>query len=268
MLERLVNGDPASPVGLTEAGREQARELGAASRERGRPRRAHRVRADARDRRAGLARRRRCSCFPELNEYGFGASRAARPKAIGSGLWRRRARFDHVPAAARAALRSRHALRRGYRALLERPEERDRGRRPRRSGALPPATRSTGKPPRRRLDGVDQARPFPFDVDSVERARRGARSVGRGARLVGHTEAMLQRIESFIREHGLIEPGGEVTCLVSGGADSTCLWHALGALGYRVSALHVAPRPARRRVGRGRALLPRGVRRRGRRLCF
>ncbi len=28
-------------------------------------------------------------------------------------------------------------------------------------------------------------------------------------------------------------------CLVSGGADSTCLWHALGELGYRVSALHV-----------------------------
>jgi len=51
---------------------------------------------------------------------------------------------------------------------------------------------------------------------------------------------MLERIESFIREHGLIEPGGEVTCLVSGGADSTCLWHALGELGYRVSALHVA----------------------------
>jgi tRNA(Ile)-lysidine synthase len=51
---------------------------------------------------------------------------------------------------------------------------------------------------------------------------------------------MLQRIESFIRERGLIEPGGEVTCLVSGGADSTCLWHALGALGYRVSAVHVA----------------------------
>ncbi len=37
----------------------------------------------------------------------------------------------------------------------------------------------------------------------------------------------------------LIEPGGEVTCLVSGGADSTCLWHVLGELGYRVSALHV-----------------------------
>lgn len=51
---------------------------------------------------------------------------------------------------------------------------------------------------------------------------------------------MLDRIEAHIREHALIPPGGEVVCLVSGGADSTCLWHALGALGYRVSALHVA----------------------------
>ena len=50
---------------------------------------------------------------------------------------------------------------------------------------------------------------------------------------------LLDRIEGFVRSHELIEPGGEVTCLVSGGADSTCLWHALGALGYRVSALHV-----------------------------
>jgi tRNA(Ile)-lysidine synthetase-like protein len=50
---------------------------------------------------------------------------------------------------------------------------------------------------------------------------------------------MLTRIEEHIRRHGLIDPGGAVTCLVSGGADSTCLWHALGALGYEVSALHV-----------------------------
>jgi tRNA(Ile)-lysidine synthase len=47
------------------------------------------------------------------------------------------------------------------------------------------------------------------------------------------------RVERQIRAHGLIEAGGEVTALVSGGADSTCLWHALGELGYRVSALHV-----------------------------
>ena len=51
---------------------------------------------------------------------------------------------------------------------------------------------------------------------------------------------MLERVDAFIREQGLIEPGGEVTVLVSGGADSTCLWHALRELGYRVSALHVA----------------------------
>ncbi len=47
------------------------------------------------------------------------------------------------------------------------------------------------------------------------------------------------RVERFVREHELIPAGGEVTCLVSGGADSTCLWHLLGSLGYRVSALHV-----------------------------
>jgi tRNA(Ile)-lysidine synthase len=50
---------------------------------------------------------------------------------------------------------------------------------------------------------------------------------------------MLDRIERFVREHDLIPPGGEVTCLVSGGADSTALWHVLRELGYRVSALHV-----------------------------
>ena len=50
---------------------------------------------------------------------------------------------------------------------------------------------------------------------------------------------MLQRVEAHIRSLDLIPPGGEVTCLVSGGADSTCLWHALGELGYRVSAVHV-----------------------------
>jgi tRNA(Ile)-lysidine synthase len=48
-----------------------------------------------------------------------------------------------------------------------------------------------------------------------------------------------RRVESFVRDHELIEAGGEITCLVSGGADSTCLWHVLRELGYRVSALHV-----------------------------
>jgi tRNA(Ile)-lysidine synthase len=51
--------------------------------------------------------------------------------------------------------------------------------------------------------------------------------------------ALRARIEEHVRRHELLHPGGEVVCLVSGGADSTCLWHALGALGYAVSALHV-----------------------------
>ena len=52
-------------------------------------------------------------------------------------------------------------------------------------------------------------------------------------------EELRDRVERFVREHELIPAGGGVTCLVSGGADSTCLWHLLGSLGYRVSALHV-----------------------------
>ena len=53
------------------------------------------------------------------------------------------------------------------------------------------------------------------------------------------TEALRARVEAFIRSRELIPPGGDVTALVSGGADSTCLWHTLRELGYRVSALHV-----------------------------
>jgi tRNA(Ile)-lysidine synthase len=52
-------------------------------------------------------------------------------------------------------------------------------------------------------------------------------------------EELRDRVERFVREHELVPAGGDVTCLVSGGADSTCLWHLLGSLGYRVSALHV-----------------------------
>jgi tRNA(Ile)-lysidine synthase len=53
------------------------------------------------------------------------------------------------------------------------------------------------------------------------------------------TAALRVRVEEHVRRHELIPPGGEVVCLVSGGADSTCLWHVLRELGYRVSALHV-----------------------------
>jgi tRNA(Ile)-lysidine synthetase-like protein len=52
-------------------------------------------------------------------------------------------------------------------------------------------------------------------------------------------DELVERVEQHIRRHRLIEPGGAVTCLVSGGADSTCLHHVLTTLGYDVSALHV-----------------------------
>jgi tRNA(Ile)-lysidine synthetase-like protein len=52
-------------------------------------------------------------------------------------------------------------------------------------------------------------------------------------------EELRSRVEEHIRRHELIEPGGDVLCLVSGGPDSTCLWHVLRELGYAVSSLHV-----------------------------
>jgi tRNA(Ile)-lysidine synthase len=54
-----------------------------------------------------------------------------------------------------------------------------------------------------------------------------------------NTRVLQDRVASFIRDRELLEPGADVTCLVSGGPDSSCLWHVLTELGYRVSALHV-----------------------------
>lgn len=51
--------------------------------------------------------------------------------------------------------------------------------------------------------------------------------------------ALRSRIARHVREHGLLAPGEAVAALVSGGADSTCLWHALRALGHPVAAVHV-----------------------------
>jgi tRNA(Ile)-lysidine synthetase-like protein len=50
---------------------------------------------------------------------------------------------------------------------------------------------------------------------------------------------LVERVEGRIRALDLIPAGGAVTVLVSGGADSTCLWHVLQELRYEVSALHV-----------------------------
>jgi tRNA(Ile)-lysidine synthase len=53
------------------------------------------------------------------------------------------------------------------------------------------------------------------------------------------TAELVARVERLVRNHDLIPPGGVVRCLVSGGADSTCLWHVLRELGYGVTAVHV-----------------------------
>ncbi len=71
--------------------------------------------------------------------------------------------------------------------------------------------------------------------------RRGAASSGRRRRLsrfqarrtsaTGRIRAWLAPYPNASRRgsdsRDLIPPGGDVTCLVSGGADSTCLWHVL-----------------------------------------
>jgi len=50
---------------------------------------------------------------------------------------------------------------------------------------------------------------------------------------------LADRVAATVGRHQLIPKGGSVTCLVSGGADSTCLWHVLRKLSYDVSAVHV-----------------------------
>ena len=48
-----------------------------------------------------------------------------------------------------------------------------------------------------------------------------------------------ERVAAFIERHRLLRPGQPVLALVSGGADSMCLWGVLRELGYEVEALHV-----------------------------
>ncbi|HEU0192998.1 MAG TPA: tRNA lysidine(34) synthetase TilS, partial [Gaiellales bacterium] len=47
------------------------------------------------------------------------------------------------------------------------------------------------------------------------------------------------RVAAFAAAHELLTPGQPVLALVSGGADSLCLWGILRELGYPTEALHV-----------------------------
>jgi tRNA(Ile)-lysidine synthase len=50
---------------------------------------------------------------------------------------------------------------------------------------------------------------------------------------------LLERVAAHIDEHRMLAPGEPVLALVSGGADSLCLWGVLRDLGHPVEALHV-----------------------------
>jgi tRNA(Ile)-lysidine synthase len=50
---------------------------------------------------------------------------------------------------------------------------------------------------------------------------------------------LLDLVAAHIAEHRLLEPGQPVLALISGGADSLCLWGMLEQLGHPVDALHV-----------------------------
>ena len=50
---------------------------------------------------------------------------------------------------------------------------------------------------------------------------------------------LAERVAGFIAEHRVLEPGEPVVALVSGGADSLCLWGLLRGLGHEVEALHL-----------------------------
>ena len=224
-----MNGDPSVQVVLTEAGRDQARALGARL-------------VDLVAHRPGRTRETAELAWPgtpllevpELGEFTFGSFEGSRWRTGSTPgskrprpTWGRRAGASRVEAARRFV--------RGYRTPLDRPEDRAA------SHGAPVAyillalgvesrPSVSSRESSKRVRSRSRPRPWP--------GRSSHRRLGFVADVLGHTlHAGPGR--SLHPRADLIEPGGEVTVLVSGGADSTCLWHVLRELGYRVSALHV-----------------------------
>ena len=65
-------------------------------------------------------------------------------------------------------------------------------------------------------------------LHGIHPARVDARPTGRSYNRPVDPAEIRGRVKEHVRRHELIPPGGDVTCLVSGGPDSTCLWHVLG----------------------------------------
>jgi broad specificity phosphatase PhoE len=166
VLERL-NGDPAVAVGLTEAGREEARKLGQIAGPVDLV--AHseflRTRETAELAWPGVTLLE----VPELNEYGFGRFEGTR-WAEGFDEWALTSTpLDHVPGGGESRLVGVTRFIRGYRALLARPEER-----------IAVVTHGApvryvllaleGKPPVAVLEGVERAKPFTVDAERFAEA--------------------------------------------------------------------------------------------------
>lgn len=166
VLERL-NGDASVEVKLTEAGREQARELGrsAGSVDLAAHTAFSRTRETAELAWPGVPLLE----VPDLNEFGFGRYEGTR-WADGFEQWVLTSTpADGVPGGGESRLAAVERFIRGYRTLLDRPEERvalvAHGA-PVRYVLL--ALES--KPPARVLEGVDPAKPFTIDAEALGRA--------------------------------------------------------------------------------------------------
>jgi broad specificity phosphatase PhoE len=163
VLERL-NGDPSVEVRLTDAGREQARELG---------RNAGPVDLVAH---SEFARTRETAELawpgvpllevPELNEFGFGTFEGTRWTEGFDDWVLASTPVDDVPGGGESRLRATKRFVRGYRALLDRPEERIAVV----AHGAPVAyvlLALEGKPPVAVLEPVERARAFIVDAEAL-----------------------------------------------------------------------------------------------------
>ena len=166
-VAQRLNGDPSVRVVLTEAGREQARALGAA---------AGPVDLVAH---SSFGRTRETAELawpgtpllevPELGEFTFGSFEGAR-WTDGFEEWVSTSAPDTgAPGGGESRVDAARRFARGFRALLARPEERVAAV----AHGAPVAyvlLALEGKPPVRKLEGVEQARPFTIAASELERA--------------------------------------------------------------------------------------------------
>lgn len=168
VAERL-NGDPAVPVPLTEVGRKQARALGAAAG----PVDLVAHSSFGRTRETGELAWPGTPLLdvPELGEFTFGSFEGSR-WADGFDEWVQNSAPDvGAPGGGESRVKAARRFVRGYRILLARPEERIAAI----AHGAPVAyvlLALDGKPPVRKLEGIEQARPFKIAAADLDRALR------------------------------------------------------------------------------------------------